>query len=38
MSELSLIFTIAKMNFMGWKKNPRIITAFVLAFVFFGLY
>lgn len=34
MSELSLIFTIAKMNFMGWKKNPRIITAFVLAFVF----
>ena len=34
MSELSLIFTIAKMNFMGWKKNPRIITAFVLAIVF----
>lgn len=34
MTELRLVFTITKLNFLEWKKNPKIITAFVMAFVF----
>lgn len=34
MSKVRLVFSITKLNFLGWKKNPKIISAFVLAFVF----
>lgn len=34
MTELRLVFKITKLNFLEWKKNPKIITAFVMAFVF----
>lgn len=34
MNEIRLVCSMTKLNFLGWKKNPRIILAFVLAFVF----
>jgi len=34
MSNIQLVFSITKLNFLGWRKNPKIISAFVLAFVF----
>lgn len=34
MNSIRLILRITKMNFLDWKKNPRIITAFFMAFVF----
>ncbi|BCZ26039.1 hypothetical protein Lac2_04800 [Claveliimonas bilis] len=34
MNEFRLVCSITKLNFLGWKKNPRIMLAFVLAFVF----
>lgn len=34
MNNIRLILRIMKMNFLDWKKNPRIITAFFMAFVF----
>ena len=34
MNNIRLILRITKMNFLDWKKNPRIITAFFMAFVF----
>ena len=34
MNSIRLILRIMKMNFLDWKKNPRIITAFFMAFVF----
>ncbi len=33
MSDVKQSFTVALFNFRQWKKNPRIIMAFVLAFV-----
>lgn len=34
MNRIRLVCYLTKLNFLGWKKNPRIILAFVLAFVF----
>ena len=34
MTNARLVCSITKLNFLEWKKNPKIITAFVLAFVF----
>lgn len=34
MNSIRLVWSFTKLNFLGWKKNPRIILAFVLAFVF----
>lgn len=34
MTKVRLVFSITKLNFLEWKRNPKIITAFVLAFVF----
>lgn len=34
MTELHLVLGITKLNFLEWKKNPKIIMAFVMAFVF----
>ena len=34
MSNVRLVFSITKLNFLGWRRNPKIISAFVLAFVF----
>lgn len=34
MTNVHLVLKITKMNFLDWKRNPRIITAFFLAFVF----
>lgn len=34
MTKIYSIWQITKMNFLSWKRNPRIIMAFLLAFVF----
>lgn len=34
MNSIRQVWSFTKLNFLGWKKNPRIILAFVLAFVF----
>lgn len=34
MTNMRVVLSITKMNFLEWKRNPRIITAFVLAFTF----
>ena len=34
MTNVRLVLKITKMNFLDWKRNPRIITAFFLAFMF----
>lgn len=34
MNNIHLVVSIMKLNFQGWKKNPRIIAAFGLAFTF----
>ena len=33
MRDIKQIFQIAKQNFTGWRKNPRIWMTFALAFV-----
>ena len=34
MSEFCLVCSMTRLNFLGWKKNPQIVLAFILAFVF----
>lgn len=34
MTKIRSVWLMTKLNFLGWKRNPRIITAFVFAFVF----
>jgi hypothetical protein len=34
MTNIRMTFSITKLNFLAWKRNPKIITAFILAFAF----
>lgn len=34
MTNIRLVLSITKLNFLEWKRNPKIIAAFVLAFAF----